>query len=108
MSNITKIIIIKFESDDIQNKREYAVQTMRNKYQKFLSIRVSEKDIVLMRLRYQTILERGSTWAIPLQVYDYLYDHYDLQYEGFASPMNSRLLGRPNTKFCSIFYNNAN
>lgn len=27
----------KFEPDDIQNKREYAVQTMRNKYQKFLS-----------------------------------------------------------------------
>ena len=32
-----------------------------------------------------------------------LYDKYGARYEGFASPLNSKLMGKPNAHFCSLF-----
>lgn len=44
----------------------------------------------------------GQQWGIPQKVYNILYDDEDVRIEGFASPFNSRLFGKPGTAYCSI------
>ena len=64
----------------------------------------SDDIVIPMVVRYLTSSTGSLQWAVPKIQYDYLYDNYNVRYEGFASPLNSRLMGRPNAKFCSLYY----
>jgi len=69
-----------------------------------LKKRASPKQIIVMVLRYATILSKSQQWSIPTLQYDNLYTNYGARYEGFASPLNSKMLGRRGASFCSAFY----
>lgn len=60
-------------------------------------------DVLRMVLRYEVILGRGQQWGLPQAHSDALCDRLGVRNEGFASPLNSRLLGKPGGKFCSLF-----
>lgn len=59
-------------------------------------------QVVIMLLRYESILPGGQHWGVPWTVTDYLYE-LGFRNEGFASPLNSRFIDKPNGKFCSLF-----
>lgn len=62
-----------------------------------------KKDVVRCALRYGLVISKGQQWAVPTAQYDLLYAKYNVRNEGFASPFNSRMMGRRNGKFCSLF-----
>lgn len=58
--------------------------------------------ITILLMRYDIYSEFGS-WNIPRAVYDVLFNA-GFMMEGFASPLDSQLLGRaPYVKYCSVF-----
>lgn len=63
-----------------------------------------ESDVIKMICRYSAIMANSQQWGLPFEQYDYLYDKYGVRYEGFASPLNARLMGKSGAKFCSLFY----
>ena len=65
--------------------------------------RYNSRDVVKCALRYGILMSRGQQWSIPQKQYDYLYNNYSVRYEGFASPFNSKLIGKRDAKFCSLF-----
>lgn len=61
--------------------------------------------ICIMLIRYQCLFPRGQQWAIPLDWYKYLNAKYTVTHEGFASPINSRVILISDTAtFSSLFY----
>jgi hypothetical protein len=56
-----------------------------------------------MILRYAGYGITGQHCAIPTNTYKYLYDAFNIRGEGFASPLNSKLIGMNDTVFCSLF-----
>uniref|UniRef100_A0A1I8IX67 PCIF1_WW domain-containing protein n=1 Tax=Macrostomum lignano TaxID=282301 RepID=A0A1I8IX67_9PLAT len=56
-----------------------------------------------MLLRYETLGTGSLQWGDPVTVHHALYEHMGVRYEGFASPLNSKLLGKPDVAFCSLF-----
>ena len=54
-------------------------------------------------LRYIGYGITGQHCSIPFDVYKYLYDNLNIKGEGFSSPLNSKLLGLPETVFCTLF-----
>lgn len=62
------------------------------------------KYVAKMVCRYSAMLIRSQQWGIPLEQYDYLYKKYGIKYEGFASPLNSRMIRYKDGYFCSLFY----
>lgn len=62
----------------------------------------SKEDVMRMLLRYKSILPRGQHWGIPWPVTDLLYQ-YGFRNEGFASPLNSRFIGKQGAQFGSLF-----
>jgi hypothetical protein len=65
--------------------------------------RYKKQHVLAMMLRYASILVMGQQWGVPPSQYDLLYKKYNVRYEGFASPLNSRLMGKKDAKFCSLF-----
>ena len=65
----------------------------------------TDEQIATMIIRYSCLLPRGQQWSIPNKIYRKIVEKYDINFEGFASPMNSQLLGilGKNTEFCSLF-----
>jgi hypothetical protein len=64
----------------------------------------TDEHIVWMLLRYSSLLPRGQHWCIPLVNYQWLYEQYGVDIEGFASPINSQLLAVDlQCPFCSLF-----
>lgn len=60
--------------------------------------------IIIVLLRYESILVRGQNWNIPFKWYNYIYTEYGVRFEGFSSPLNSQLIMAGNdTVFCSLF-----
>jgi hypothetical protein len=69
-------------------------------------MRVEESGIVLATtslMRYTASYMRGQHFGPPVSVTNYLYDNFGLRGEGFASPFNSRLMGKKGTSVCSLF-----
>lgn len=64
--------------------------------------RFDPMDIKLMILRYKTFVSGGQQWSIPRPVYINLYN-IGARYEAFASPLNSKMMGLKDAKFCSLF-----
>lgn len=54
-------------------------------------------------LRYALLAPGGQQWGLPQQHVDELYAEYGVRNEAFASPFNSRLVGKPDARFCSLF-----
>lgn len=72
--------------------------------------------ICILIVRYKCVMDRGQQWNIPYNWYKFLYDKFDLNVEGFGSPLNSQMLLlkldnpgvlherlTPNIAFCSLF-----
>lgn len=59
--------------------------------------------VLVMCMRYASMLSGGQQWSIPREQYDFLYNDYKVRNEGFASPLNSKLMGKPGAHFCSMF-----
>jgi FkbM family methyltransferase len=60
-------------------------------------------DVVRLSMRYDAIMSGGQQWAMPKAHIDHLYDKWNVRGEGFASPFNSRLMGKDGARFCSLF-----
>jgi hypothetical protein len=54
-------------------------------------------------LRYALLAPGGQQWGLPQRHVDELYAEYGVRNEAFASPFNSRLVGKPDAQFCSLF-----
>ncbi|MES1182106.1 MAG: hypothetical protein ABUL44_04855, partial [Flavobacterium sp.] len=54
-------------------------------------------------LRYSIFLSWGQQIGLVQSHYDILYDQFNVRTEWFASPWNSRLLGKPDACFNSLF-----
>jgi hypothetical protein len=54
-------------------------------------------------LRYDTVAAGGCQWALPRAHVDELAARHGVGGEAFASPLNSRLLGRAGARVCSLF-----
>jgi hypothetical protein len=53
-------------------------------------------------LRYSSLLDRGQQWGLTQDHFDNLYKLCNVKNEGFASPLNSRLMKYKGV-FCSLF-----
>lgn len=64
------------------------------------------KELLLICvLRYECIVSYFTQWSAPLKYYEYIYSKYNVQFEAYASPFNSRLLMlSKNIKYGSLFY----
>ena len=58
---------------------------------------------VAAALRYAALLPAGQQWGVPRAHADALYTTWGVRNEAFASPFNSRMVGRTNAAFCSLF-----
>lgn len=58
---------------------------------------------VAAALRYAQLAPGGQQWGLPQRHVDELYAEYGVRNEAFASPFNSRLVGKPDARFCSLF-----
>lgn len=65
-----------------------------------------EHAFASVALQYEILGNAGAQWGIPQQVYDKLsavkLGDARVTLEGFASPLNSRLRGKPGCGYCSI------
>jgi hypothetical protein len=63
-----------------------------------------QEPLTLMFLRYSTLINKGQQWALPHAQFKHLVEHYGVNHEGFASPLNSGILSlNTDGKFCSLF-----
>lgn len=62
------------------------------------------EQLACVCLRYACILQQAQQWANPTEFYDILVGKYNASIEGFASPLNSRIiLQSKDAVFCSLF-----
>lgn len=73
--------------------------------------RASMVNVACCAMRYDALLAGSQQWSIPARTYKKLYDKYNIDLEGFASPFNSQLLDLVPSDakefFCSIFPEDA-
>lgn len=67
------------------------------------------ESVMRMIMRYAFIIIRGShQWAAPILLYENMKKYFNIEIEGFGSPLNSRILmitkGKKKNIFCSLFY----
>jgi hypothetical protein len=63
-----------------------------------------KEPLTRMFLRYSTMINNGQHWALPHAQFKHLAEHYGVNHEGFASPLNSGILSlNTKGKFCSLF-----
>jgi hypothetical protein len=63
-----------------------------------------KEPLTRMFLRYSTMINNGQQWALPHAQFKHLAEHYGINHEGFASPLNSGILSlNTKGKFCSLF-----
>lgn len=63
-----------------------------------------DQNVAEMLMRYKSIISKSQHWNIPTKIYENLVKLYDINVEGFASPLNSQLLKiLEKPKFCSLF-----
>jgi len=62
------------------------------------------EQLACVCLRYACILQQAQQWANSNEFYKLLVHKYDASVEGFASPLNSRIILQSKTgQFCSLF-----
>ena len=98
--NKNKIQYKKFSEDFPGNRIKLLKNILSKKGVKDKNNKISQ-----MFLRYMSIGIRGQQWNMPFKNYKYLNDRFNIEIEGFASPINSQLIKiSSDKKFCSIFY----
>lgn len=61
-------------------------------------------DLAIMCIRYSCILQRGQQWTNDIELYKFMVEKYNLDIEGFSSPLNSQLLQlKSNANICTLF-----
>lgn len=66
--------------------------------------RGSPEQLGCVVLRYACILQQAQHWAKTVPFYKMMFDNFGINLEGFASPLNSRMiLANPTGRFCSLF-----
>lgn len=61
-------------------------------------------DLAIMCVRYSCILQRGQQWTNSIDLYKVLLNRYNLDIEGFSSPLNSQLLQiKSDAQICTLF-----
>lgn len=61
-----------------------------------------ETGVAIMIMRYASLASNGQQWAHSTKFYKFFKDNYDVGVEGFASPLNSRMM-LLDSYFCSLF-----
>jgi hypothetical protein len=105
--------LIKFENPQIHppfeiDKNTISIGNFKSKINpermKILKKLGTEKEIISMFLRYNSLLSRGNQWSIPFETYKVLVQKHGVKVEGFASPLNSQIIYFDKKyKFCSLF-----
>ena len=75
---------------------------MNPRIQRLIDLAGCEKALAVV-LRYEAVVSAGQQWGLPQAHVDALYADFGVRNEAFASPLNSRLLGKPGARFCSLF-----
>lgn len=88
----------------IKNAPDVRIRIPMSK-QRYSVLQSYEKEhLTRMFLRYSTMINNGQQWALPHAQFKHLMEHYGVNHEGFASPLNSGILSlNTNGKFCSLF-----
>ncbi|CAH6418918.1 Phosphorylated CTD interacting factor 1 WW domain-containing protein [uncultured virus] len=60
--------------------------------------------VVRAAMRYASIINGGQQWGLTQAHADDLYKDFDVRNESFASPFNSRFVGKEDARFGSLFY----
>lgn len=81
--------------------REFKKPINSEQYEYFKNYKLD--SVVKCALRYGSLISKGQQWSMPSSQYNHLYNNYNVRCEGFASPFNSKLIGKPESKFCSLF-----
>jgi hypothetical protein len=94
---------------NLNKEREVALinrLTLNNKLNdKPLAANRMTMKILIILLRYASILAGGQNWNWPYSWYKYIHKNYDVNLEGFASPLNSQLLlFSDNVSYGSLFF----
>lgn len=89
---------------EIKHGKNVRIKIQMSK-QRYAVLQLYEKEpLTRMFLRYSTLINRGQQWALPHAQFKHLVEHYGVNHEGFASPLNSGILSlNTNGKFCSLF-----
>lgn len=69
----------------------------------FLLNKIGKKKFIRLILRYCGYGITAQHCSLPINVYKFLYDEFNIKGEGFSSPLNSKLIGMKNTIFCTLF-----
>jgi hypothetical protein len=85
---------------------EYSTKIDMNRLELLIGMRggTSYLDVIKMIMRYEMLSPNGQQYAIPLTTYKHLHKKMGIDFEGFASPINSQLLevvGKDS--YCSLF-----
>jgi hypothetical protein len=59
--------------------------------------------MMVMIIRYSTIIIKSQQWAMPSTLFNVLYNNYNVRFEGFASPINNYFGDYKNAEYCSMF-----
>jgi hypothetical protein len=86
----------------MQYGSQYIVVNITNQHKRLIALGGCEETL-RVAMRYDTIVSKGNQWGIPQFHVDYLYSTWNVRGEAFASPLNSRLLGKRRARFCSLF-----
>lgn len=70
---------------------------------KYLLQMNTKEHLMLMILRYFSFGITGHHCAIPINIYKYCVNKLNVKAEGFASPLNSKLIGIKDTIYCTLF-----
>jgi Phosphorylated CTD interacting factor 1 WW domain len=95
-------------SNSIKKTKKYInyrnLQIHKDERINLLIERTSSNIVLRMLLRYTSLGISSEQCSIPSNVYFYLYDTLNIKGEGYASPLNSKLISKKDIKFCSVFY----
>ncbi len=71
----------------------------------YYPLTITDKNLVVpMLLNYNNVsISGGQQWSVPPKFFELIYKRWNVFFEGFASPLNSRALGTEKGKFFSLF-----
>jgi hypothetical protein len=91
---------IKITNTDIKYKNIKVILDNRLR----LLLKLSDEKIVLRCIfRYLSLGISGNHCALPTNVYNFMYDNFNVKAEGYSSPFNSKLMAKEGTIFCTLF-----
>lgn len=98
-TQLDKKFIIRYEYN--KEKISYFYPLEKSRLEKFLELS-SLENISIMIMRYACLASNGQQWSHSVEFYKFFKNKYDVEVEGFASPLNSKML-LLNSYFCSLF-----